>query len=96
MLRAQRLACARYDEPWANLDARGAAAVTQIVRDFPGTRIVTSQDLARAAQVCQRLVILDHGQLVADGPMLQLLGDPQLLARHGLEPLPPCPRCQGS
>jgi cobalt/nickel transport system ATP-binding protein len=82
------------DEPWANLDARGARAVTKIVREFDGTRIVTSQDLLRASQVCDRLLILDAGRLVADGSMEELLGDERLLESHGLEPLPRCRNCQ--
>ena len=82
------------DEPWANLDARGAHAVTRIVSDFDGTRLVTSQDLFRAAQVCSRLLILDQGRLVADGPMDQLLSDQTLLEEHGLEYIGRCPDCQ--
>ena len=73
------------DEPWSNLDARGARAVTEIVREFPGTRIVASQDLYRAAEVCERMVIIDEGQIVADGPMRKLLADQPLLDAHGLE-----------
>ncbi len=83
-----------FDEPWANLDARGAHAVTRIVREFDGTRLITSQDLARAAQVCSRLLILDHGKLVADGPMDQLLDDSALLEQHGLEFIGRCEDCQ--
>ncbi len=83
-----------FDEPWANLDARGAHAVTRIVREFNGTRLITSQDLTRAAQVCDRLLILDHGQLVADGVMDQLLDDTALLEKHGLEFIGRCVDCQ--
>lgn len=73
------------DEPWANLDARGAQAVTKIIRDFPGTRIVASQDLYYAAEVCDHMVIMDEGSIVADGPMGKLLADKSLLAARGLE-----------
>ncbi len=83
-----------FDEPWANLDARGAHAVTRIVREFAGTRIVTSQDLTRASKVCSRLLILDQGSLVADGPMDELLRDEPLLERHGLEFVGRCPDCR--
>ena len=82
------------DEPWANLDARGARAVTTIVREFAGTRIVTSQDLVRAADVCDRLVILDRGVVVADGPMHTMLEDAALLDTHGLEPGRHCRCCR--
>jgi len=73
------------DEPWANLDARGARAVSRIIRDFPGTRLVASQDLYHAADVCDRMVIVDGGEVVADGAMPDLLADAALLDAHGLE-----------
>jgi len=73
------------DEPWANLDARGAEAVTKIISEFSGTRIVASQDLYRAAEVCDRMVVMDAGTIVADGPMKELLADKALLDARGLE-----------
>jgi len=73
------------DEPWASLDARGARAVTAIIREFPGTRIVASQDLYHAAEVCERMVILDEGRIVADGRMEDLLADRAFLDARGLE-----------
>ncbi|MHB8972633.1 MAG: energy-coupling factor ABC transporter ATP-binding protein [Pirellulaceae bacterium] len=82
------------DEPWANLDARGARAVTKIVREFAGIRLVTSQDLERAAEVCERLVILDQGSVVADGPMREIMANAALLEAHGLEAGRSCPTCR--
>lgn len=73
------------DEPWANLDARGARAVSKIIREFRPARIVASQDLYHAAEVCDRLVIIDEGKLVAHGPMKDLLANKALLDAHGLE-----------
>lgn len=73
------------DEPWANLDARAARAVSEIIREFRGTRIVASHDLYRAGEVCDRLVIVDEGRIVAQGRMRELLEQTALLDRHGLE-----------
>jgi len=82
---ACRPAILALDEPWANLDARASRAVTAIVGAFAGTRVVASQDLRHAAEVCGRLVILDGGCVAADGPMRELLADHALLESHGLE-----------
>jgi energy-coupling factor transporter ATP-binding protein EcfA2 len=73
------------DEPWANLDARASRAMTAIMRDFKGTLLLASHDLFRAAAVCTRLIIIDNGTVVADGPMQALLADASLLDAHGLE-----------
>ncbi len=85
---ACRPAILGLDEPWANLDARASRAVTGILGQFAGTLLVASQDLHHAGKVCKRLVILDGGAIVADGPMKELLADAALLEAHGLE-LPP-------
>ena len=73
------------DEPWASLDARGARAVTDIIGGFSGTRIIATLDLYRASEVCRRMVIMEGGTIVADGPMEALLSDRTLLDAHGLE-----------
>ncbi len=81
------------DEPWANLDARASLAVTDILRAFAGAKLVVSQDLYHAAEVCERLVILDGGVVAADGPMKELLSDATLLKEHGLEFGARCAHC---
>ena len=74
-----------FDEPWANLDARASRAVTAIMSKFGGTLIVASHNLSRAAEVCARLVIIDRGIIIADGPMKDLVTNTTLLEDHGLE-----------
>jgi len=36
-------------------------------------------------ELCSRAIVLDHGELVADGPVTQLLNDEELMLAHGLE-----------
>lgn len=73
------------DEPWASLDDRASHAVTEILQGFGRTMLVATQDLYRAAAVCERLVVMDQGMIVADGQMLDLLRDHALLHKHGIE-----------
>ena len=82
------------DEPWANLDARAARAVTHFLRGYKGTLLVASQDLYHAAEVCSRLVLIDEGKVVADGLMKDLLNDTALLEAHGLEFGARCRHCR--
>ena len=72
------------DEPTAFLDPRGRRALAALLRDLPGAMLVATHDLDLAAELCPRTVVLDDGQVVADGPTAAVLGDPALVAAHGL------------
>ena len=57
------------DEPFSSLDAEGCDLVARWVRDFVadgGTVILASHDSERSAPLCERVVDLEAGQLVAD------------------------------
>jgi len=43
-------------------------------------------DLGLVWVLCQRTIILDRGQVVAEGPTSQILADVSLLAAHSLGP----------
>ena len=81
------------DEPTSNLDPASRRELADILRALPVTVLMVTHDLPYAAELCERSLILSGGVVVADGPTLELLADPELLASHRLE-LPwgsPCP-----
>jgi len=45
---------------------------------------VATHDLQLVKDVLERTIVLDGGRKVADGPSEQILGDFELLLRHGL------------
>jgi ABC-2 type transport system ATP-binding protein len=58
------------DEPTAGLDPRSRRAMWQIIRDLVAggvTIFLTTQYLEEADQLADRIAVLDHGQLVAEG-----------------------------
>jgi ABC-2 type transport system ATP-binding protein len=65
------------DEPASGLDPRGQRWLRGFLRaqaTAGRTVLVSSHVLAEVEQVVDRVLILDHGRLVADGPLQQLLG----------------------
>jgi cobalt/nickel transport system ATP-binding protein len=49
------------------------------------TILVASHDLELILEVCQRVVLIDEGSIVADGDPRQIMGDQQLMEAHGQE-----------
>jgi cobalt/nickel transport system ATP-binding protein len=47
--------------------------------------LIVTHDLPYAAQLCDRAVVMDHGVIVADGSVSEILSDAALLAAHRLE-----------
>lgn len=72
------------DEPTAGLDPRGRRELITLLCSLPQTMLIATHDLDMARQVAGRLVILDNGQVVADGGIDDLLGDHELLLDYGL------------
>jgi ABC-2 type transport system ATP-binding protein len=58
------------DEPTAGLDPRGRRTIWQIIRELAAggvTIFLTTQYLDEADQLADRIAVLDHGRIVADG-----------------------------
>jgi cobalt/nickel transport system ATP-binding protein len=73
------------DEPSAGLDPRARRALINLLRDLPLTMLVSSHDMLMVRELFPRMIIMDEGNVVADGETAVLLSDVDLLERHGLE-----------
>ncbi len=64
------------DEPTNGLDPAGIVEIRELIRTLPerGTTVLVSSHLLAEIQLmCDRVAILDHGRLVTDGPLDDVL-----------------------
>lgn len=73
------------DEPTAGLDPRARRALIELLRELPLTMLVSTHDILMVQELFERMVIMDGGRVVADGPTRTLMNDRALLEAHGLE-----------
>ncbi len=73
------------DEPSAGLDPRARRSLIHLLRELPLTMLVSTHDMLMVGELFQRMIIMDEGHIVADGPTELLLDDEALLEAHGLE-----------
>ena len=73
------------DEPTAGLDPRARRSLIQLLRELPLTMLVSTHDMRMVEELFPRMVIMDEGRVVVDGPTGQLMSDEKLLEAHGLE-----------
>lgn len=73
------------DEPSSNLDPRARRRLIHLLQSFAHTRIIATHDLELVVHVCSRVIVLDGGKVVIDGPTREILSNESLMMAHGLE-----------
>jgi len=73
------------DEPTSALDPYNRRVVINTIRTLPQTKIITSHDLDMILDTCDRVILLSHGEIAADGPADTILRDRELLEANRME-----------
>jgi len=73
------------DEPTGGLDPRSRRSLIHLLNELPLTMLVSTHDMRLVREAFPRMIILDEGQVVADGPTQDLMDNNALLEAHGLE-----------
>ena len=84
------------DEPTSGLDPFARRQLMGLLRDFHHTKIFTSHDLDMVLELCERTIILNEGEVKADGPTREIFQNEALLAQCRLEKplsMQGCPVC---
>lgn len=77
------------DEPSTALDPVNRRTVINTINRLPQTKLIASHDLDMILDTCQRVILLSHGAIVADGDVETILRDKALLEANRME-LPFC------
>ena len=77
------------DEPSTALDPVNRRTVINTIRSLPQTKLIASHDLDMILDTCQRVILLSHGAIAADGDAEVILRDKALLEANRME-LPFC------
>jgi energy-coupling factor transporter ATP-binding protein EcfA2 len=73
------------DEPDGSLDPRNRNNLVKLLAGLTQTLIITTANMDFAAAIADRVVLLDNGRVIADGPAEKVMSDSELMTAHGLE-----------
>jgi cobalt/nickel transport system ATP-binding protein len=74
-----------FDEPSTQLDPRSRRQLIELLQTLSLTQLIATHDLDLALDLCERTVVLSHGQVVRDGSTEEVLSDIEFLEQHYLE-----------
>ncbi len=74
-----------YDEPSADLDIRSRRRLICFLQASKETILIASHDLELVLEVCDRVILLNEGRIVANGDPCETMCDGELMEAHGLE-----------
>jgi cobalt/nickel transport system ATP-binding protein len=73
------------DEPTAGLDPRARRELIELLQELSQTMLIATHDLALAEWLTPRILLMDHGRIVADDTSAKILYDDDLLVVNGLK-----------
>ena len=75
------------DEPTTGQDESSLSEIKKLLLDFKehgGSVFICTHDIELASQIADRVMLLEQGKIIADGPSEDILSDRKLLLQSGL------------
>lgn len=73
------------DEPTSALDPYNRRVIINSINDLKTSKIIASHDLDMIYDTCDRVLLLNHGKIIADGKKEEVLTDKELLEKNRME-----------
>lgn len=73
------------DEPSSSLDPGSRRTFIRMLGQIPVSKIIATHDLDLVAELCSRVVLMDAGEIIAQGETGKILSNKNLLEQHRLE-----------
>jgi len=74
------------DEPTSGLDPKARRSMIALLKSFSHTKIIASHDIDMVYEVCGRVLIIQNGEIKADGVAADIVSDKEKMDAYGLEP----------
>ena len=73
------------DEPTSALDPYNRRIVINTIKELNQTKLIASHDLDMILDTCHRVILLSKGEIIADGPVREILSNKELLEANRME-----------
>jgi len=73
------------DEPTTGLDPKARRNLMGLLQELPQTKIIATHDMDMALEICDRVIVMHQGEIVADGQPKEIFRNVKLLEDCHLE-----------